>query len=238
MTDPFGNKLNVLVIEDDMQLSLVLQKELVFWGYRTLAASSGVSGLETIKKNHVDLIIIDFILPDIDGISVVKSLREINSKVPMILMTSLEDNDSVKFKAYKFQANLFHTKPVDFELLKVQIDMLLNSEKKHKLYKLYDIEMFEAGNIVKRADNQIKLSKNEFQLLRYFMKEPEVIFSRNDVIKLLKMKQFEAESASVDTLVSRVRKKVGKVNNEDLIETVYGMGYRLNHLLIDQLESL
>lgn len=238
MTSLLGNKLKVLVIEDDLQLSLVLQKELLFWGYRTLACSNGNAGLDIIKKNHIDLIIVDFILPDIDGISVIKSFREVNNKVPMILMTSLEDNDTVKFKAYKFQANLFHTKPVDFELLKVQIDMLLNDKKRNKSYRLYNLEVSEAGNIVKKAGKAIKMSKNEFKLLSYFIREPEIIFSRNDIINLLKMKQFEAESASVDTLISRIRKKIGKIDNYDLIETVYGIGYKLNHALVEQLESL
>ncbi|MFW5702831.1 MAG: response regulator transcription factor [Candidatus Dojkabacteria bacterium] len=222
-----SKKKRVLVVEDDYNLSQVLEKQLKFWGYEPFTEASGLDGLHNLKQNDTDLLMVDVAIPEMNGIQVLKNIRDRGIDIPVIVMTNynLETNE---IRAYRNGANLFHKKPIKYELLRSQLEMLLTSEIKTREIVLRELEVMPKERLVKVSGKKIELTNKEFDLVYLLIKSPGEAFTRTEIISLIRMGRFEAGEGSVDTLVSRLRRKLGTCAEGEIIETVYGYGYRLN----------
>lgn len=217
----------ILIIEDDNPLLLVLRQQIEYMGYKTDTAADGEIGLKKALNNHFSLVISDISLPKITGFSILTKLRDAKVKVPVILITNYnyEENELL---AYSHGANIFHKKPINFTLLEKQIRMLLTNYDYKPIITMGDLEVDPGKKLVKKNGQTINLTKREYNLFLTLITSPGEVFTRKEIINITRMSRLEAVEGSVDTLVSRIRGKMGTYKDEDVIETVYGQGYRLS----------
>lgn len=220
-------KQKILVIEDDRKLSIVLQRELGWWGYEAYGALDGETGYNRILDEDFAVIICDISLPKLNGIEIIKKVRSQSIHVPFITITNF-DKEKREQKIFESGANLFHTKPINYDLLKAQLNMLVESAGRKRIVQIADLKLDPNSWSTTIRGKTIKLSKKEFALLYSLMKAPGDVLSRNEIISQLKLGNYEAEQGTVDTLVSRLRKKLAHFDSAPVVETVYGVGYRLN----------
>lgn len=226
------NKKDVLIIEDDKNLSLVLQTLLTRKSYSVQTSSDGNSGLRLAKSNKFDLVISDIGLPFLDGLSIVKRLRSLDIRTPIIMMTSLTDIQN-ELESFENGSDIFHRKPLNYALLLSQISMLMRRHYSRKEIVVGDLRINTLKGITYKNDVIIELANKEFNLLVLLCSSPGEIFSRQDIISLISDRIGEVEESSIDTLVSRLRKKIGTYKKVDSIETVFKKGYRLNLVYLD-----
>ncbi|MBN1915614.1 response regulator transcription factor [Candidatus Dojkabacteria bacterium] len=228
MTKKTGNLHNpVLLIEDDKNLSFFIKKHLESLGHKLRISFSGDEGLKLALTNRYSLFIVDIGLPGISGFSIVNKIRSNGFKTPIIIITS-DITSSKEKESYERGANLFHRKPIDFELLGAQAESLLSIHKMDPVIILGDLYIDTKKRFVSKNNKEIKLSYKEFELLLSLVAAQGDILTRNDLINQTFRGVREVEEGSIDTLVSRVRKKLGKYKDEHVVETVHGVGFRLN----------
>ncbi len=224
-SDQFNN--SILVIEDDKNLSFFIRKHLESLGYKVHIALSGDDGLKLALTNRYSLFIIDIGLPEVSGFSIVNKLRSNGLKTPIIIITTDITTQTEK-ESFEKGANLFHKKPIDFDLLNAQIGSLLSLYKMDPIINLGDLHIDTKKRYVSKDGKEIDLSYKEFELLLALVSSQGDILSRTDLINQTFKGVREVEEGSIDTLVSRVRKKLGKYKEENVIETIHGVGFRLN----------
>jgi DNA-binding response OmpR family regulator len=218
----------VLIIEDDKSLSLVIQRELNYMGYEAQGALDGQTGLDLAVKNDYSLIISDVSLPKLSGFSILQKLKSLNIKTPIMIITNYSINEN-EIIAYSNGANLFHRKPINYELFRAQIRMLVETYKFEPNITIGDIFIDPNKKVFKKAGKTIKLSKKEYGVMLILVSSPGTVFNRKELMGVGSgFSRINAEESSIDTLMSRLRKKVGKYKDTDVVETIYSEGYRLN----------
>ncbi len=223
----------ILIIEDDKNLSFIISKFLEKHNYQIFKAYNGSQGLDKLQKIAFDLILIDIGLPELNGFNLIKKLRNKKIQTPIIVITNnIEDYNQIK--SFATGANLFHKKTINFELLIVQINQLIKNSHiyKKKLnslekIKIKDLEIIPQKMQIKRQNRHINLTKNEFNLLLLFIESNGKIISRNIITEKVLHNKI-VESGAIDTLISRLRKKITKNNEPQIIDTIYKIGYKLN----------
>lgn len=217
----------ILLIEDDKNLSYFIRKNLEEMGHTVKIANTGEDGLKMALSGKYGLFIIDIGLPGINGFNVVSKLRSNDIKTPIIIITSDIKADREK-ESFEKGANLFHKKPIDYPLLTAQVKSLLSIYKMDPIIELGDIYIDTKRRYISKNDKEIKLSYKEFELLLALISTQGEVLSRSDLINRTFKGIREVEEGSIDTLVSRVRKKLKKYKGREVIETVHGVGFRLN----------
>ncbi len=224
---------HILVVEDDESLSYFLRKTLEQQSLKVDSASDGEKGLKMATIHKYDLLILDIGLPSLNGLQIVKRLRGKDIKTPIIMIT----NDASSFnekETFNLGANLFHRKPIDFDLLIVQIRSILSMNSVDPTFKIGDLFIDVKKRFVTKAEKDLHLSFKEFELLLALISVQGDVLSRPELINQTMKGIRDVEEGSIDTLVSRVRKKIGKFEGEDIIETIHGVGFRLNLNYLNQ----
>lgn len=217
----------ILIIEDDSNLAYILQKQLESFGYITEVAKEGENGLDKALSNKYSLCIIDIGLPEISGFKIIKRIREHDMKTPIIVITNTPTSKNER-ETFVKGANLFHKKPIDFGLLKDQIKSMLFTLLVKPVIELGDLRIEPQKRYLERAGKELKLSNKEFELLLLLVNAKGDVLTRDDIIYRTFRGVNDVEQGSIDTLVSRTRKKLGNYKGKDVIETVHGVGFRLN----------
>lgn len=184
-------------------------------------------GLELAKTNKYDLILSDIALPYVDGLTILRKIRNLEIRTPVIMMTSLTGLKN-ELDSFEFGGDIFHKKPLNYELLLLQINMLLNRHFISKNIKIGDLSIDTSKAVIYKSGVKLDLSFKEFNLLTMLCSAPGDVFTRQEIISVLSNRITDIEEGSVDTLVSRLRKKVGKYKGKESIETVVKRGYRLS----------
>jgi len=218
---------SILLIEDDKNLSFFIQKNLQAAGQNIEASFSGDEGLKMALTKRYGLLIVDIGLPGISGFNVVNKLRTKGIKTPIIIITN-DIKAERERESFDKGANLFHKKPINFELLASQVKSLLSIHKMDPVIELGDLFIDTKRRYVSKDGKEIKLSYKEFELLLSLVAGEGEVLSRNDLINETFKGIREVEEGSIDTLVSRVRKKLRKYKGQYVVETVHGVGFRLN----------
>ena len=218
----------ILVIEDEPTIIEFLRTGLKYEGYDVLIAPEGKRGLELAEKGTPDLIILDLMLPDIDGIKICKKLRAKGSIVPVIMLTaktSVED----KVSGLDTGADDYITKPFSIEELVARIRALLRRAG-HKyetaLLEIEDITLNTTSMEVKRNGRPVHLTPTEFSLLELFMRHPKRVFTRETLLNRIFGYDFSGDTNIVDVHISHLRDKI-QDKPPRLIRTAYGSGYSL-----------
>jgi DNA-binding response OmpR family regulator len=220
---------NVLIVEDERKVARFIQRGLAAEGFQADIASTGDDGLQMARERSYDLLTIDLLLPGIDGFSLIRKLREEGCNTPMLILSA---KDSLKDKLLGFDigADDYLPKPFMFEELVARIRALmrrretLRSELK---LKYHDLEMDIESRTVTRAGKPIELSPKEYNLLEFFMRNPEKALSRTRIGEEVWKEQFYRESNVVEVYLMYLRKKIDAGQPITLFQTSRGVGYVL-----------
>ena len=226
----------ILVVDDEEHILELLEYNLEQEGYQALKADTGEKALDILKKEEVDLVILDWMLPGMNGIDVLKKIRssENHSQLPVILLTAKGDEIS-KVLGLEIGADDYLTKPFGVHELFARIKAVLRRSNKNNLKKEEDEGIIIIGNLevnpsrrtVTVDDELIELSFKEFELLYLLAKNRGIVFTRNQLLERIWGYDYVGETRTVDVHISNLRKKIESDESHPVfIKTVRGMGYK------------
>jgi DNA-binding response OmpR family regulator len=220
--------MRLLVIEDQDKVSGFIKKGLEEEGYAVDIARDGREGLSMALDRVHDLIILDIQLPTIDGLQILRELRDQGVATPVLLLTvraTIED----KVLGLDSGADDYLPKPFAFQELVARIRALLRRrpDTEPALVKIADLTLDPARRVVLRGDKRIDLSPREFSLLDYFMRNPERVLTRTMITEHVWDYDFDSDTNVIDVYVNYLRKKIDTGRKNKLIQTVRGAGYMM-----------
>lgn len=214
----------ILIIEDDLDIQEVLKNYLIAEGYEILEALDGLDGITKFHQNQVDLILLDVMLPRVDGFTVLELIRK-ESQVPVIMVTA---KDSVEDQVHGFSLLVddYVPKPFDMPVLLCKIAAVLRrsrivEEEKSLCYR--ELRLDEEGHHVFLKGKEMEITQKEFELLRVFLKNEGKVFTRQSLLDRVWGIDYFGDERIVDTHIKNLRKKL----SIDYIQTVRGVGYRV-----------
>ena len=216
----------ILLVEDDRSIAGFVEPELEHLGFRVRCAYDGVSGLEEALTFSPALIILDIMLPKLDGVGVLKRLRRTGSRVPVVMLTA-RDTTLDKVHSLDLGADDYLTKPFDIEELLARIRALLRRVEGDEILRVADLEVNTSTREVRRADREIDLTAREYELLEFMSRNPRRVLSREFLLSRVWDEELGLTTNLVDVYVSYLRKKIDAPGEEKLIRTVRGAGYAL-----------
>ncbi|MDP6087342.1 MAG: response regulator transcription factor [Nitrospinota bacterium] len=218
--------MRVLVVEDEAKVASFIARGLGEAGYTVDVAGQGPAALEEATVNDYDLILLDVMLPGIDGWEVLSQYREGGGNSPVMMLTA-RDAVEDKVRGLDSGADDYLTKPFALTELLARVRALLRREdRKTPVLRLADLELNPASREVRRAEKKINLSAREYALLEYFMRHQDRILSRSMVLEHVWDYSFDPETNVVDVYVSYLRNKIDRGFDPPLIHTMRGVGYR------------
>jgi heavy metal response regulator len=220
--------MRILVIEDEKKVATFIKKGLVEEHYAVDTAFDGEEGLYLSEINDYDLIVLDLMIPKIDGFGVLKKIRERKDNVPILVLTA---KDSVEDTVRGLDAGCddYLTKPFAFAELLARIRALLRRDKKEKesVLRIADLSLSIVTHIVMRQGKEIELTSKEYALLEYFMRNPEKVLTRTMISEHVWDYHFDSNTNVIDVYVNYLRKKIDKDFDPKLIHTIRGIGYMM-----------
>lgn len=223
-------KKKILIIEDEKALARLLELALTHEGYETKTEYDGIRGFANVSFYDPDLILLDIMLPGMDGIEVCQKVRDF-SYVPIIMLTA-KDETIDKVAGLDCGANDYMTKPFEMEELLARIRVALriddNSAEHLKVLAIMDLWMDLRRHIVERSGTVVLLTKREFDLLEYMMKNRGIVLTREQILERVWGLDYEGEANVVDVYIRYLRSKIDEPFELRLIHTVRGFGYVLS----------
>ncbi len=215
----------ILVIEDDQNILRLLQRAFVYEGYKVDLAATGKIGLSVAQESKPALIVLDLMLPDMDGIDVCKKLRQF-SKAPVLMLTA-RDKISDRVAGLDSGADDYLVKPFDIEELLARIRALLRRtiEERPEILSVADLRLNNQTRQAMRGERVITLSAKEYMLLELFMRHPNQVLSREKIFESVWDYDFGGESNVLDVYIRYIRKKLEAEGEPRLIFTMRGVGY-------------
>ncbi len=214
----------VLIVEDDEGISDFVELELKHEGYETVLAKTGREGLEKFESENPDMVLLDVMLPELNGLEVLRRIRA-KSNVPVILETARGETID-KINGLNSGADDYISKPFEIEELLARMNAVLRRATSPKvggnIIKIRDLEMNVDSMSVTVKGQPENMSKTEFLMLKLFMENPEKVMSRDDIINSIWGKDHYIDVNTVDVYVGYLRSKIGA----DYIKTVRGSGYK------------
>lgn len=222
------NNYKILVIEDEESIASFIQLELNHEGYIADVAFDGIEGLNKVKKNTYDLIVLDIMLPGINGIEVCRKVRQF-SDIPIIMLTA-KDDVSDKITGLDMGADDYMTKPFIIDELFARIRANLrrkNDENSKSILKAKDLIMDLDKHQVTRSGRHIELRKKEYDLLEYLLINKEIVINRDQILEKVWGYEYFGDTNVVDVNIRYLRSKVDDPFEDKLIQTVRGVGYTI-----------
>ncbi len=217
---------NVLVVDDDPKITQLLRRTLSIEGYKVQTAESGAAGLDLARSHEPDLIILDVLMPGMDGLEVCRRLRA-NSDTPILMLTA-KDEVSDRVEGLDRGADDYVVKPFALEELLARVRALLRRHEPAPTPIVYsDLELDTASRAARRGRREITLSTTEFELLQYFLRHPRRVLSRDAILNAVWAPDFERPTNVVEVYIGYLRSKLEAEGEPRLIHTVRGAGYVL-----------
>ncbi len=220
--------MRVLIVEDEQKVAAFLRQGLEEEGWIVHIAPEGREGWHKIQTGTYDVIVLDIMLPGIDGLTILKSMREAGIGTPTILLTA-KDTVPDKVKGLHMGADDYLVKPFAFEELLARLYVL--TRKRHaatdELLQAGDLRLYPLKHEVYKRGKKIELTAMEFRLLELLMRNGGQVVSRLDIEELVWDKNFDRNTNVVDVYINYLRKKVDKPFGSQLIKTVRGFGYKI-----------
>lgn len=217
----------ILIIEDEKKIRKFLQLELEHEGYSVITAEDGEEGLNKVKNNHYDIVLLDLMLPKLSGEEVCKEIREF-SEIPIIILTA-KDQTLNKVELLDMGADDYLTKPFAIEELLARIRVALRNKKDftdNRFLTYHSLKLDLETKILYRDDEEISLTKKEFNLFYLLMLNKEIVISREKILEEVWGYDFLGDEKIVDVYINALRKKIEN-EDEKYIQTVRGFGYIL-----------
>ncbi len=220
--------MRILVVEDEEKVASFIRKGLEEERYAVDVALDGEEGLELALINPYDLVILDLMLPKLDGFRVLEKLREEEVSTPVLVLTA-KDNLSDKVRGLDVGADDYLTKPFAFAELLARVRALLRRGKPQRspVLKVADLALDPAARRVTRAGQTIELTAKEYALLEYFMRHAGQVLTRTMISEHVWDQSFDSYTNVIDVYVNYLRKKVDQGFEPKLIHTIRGVGYTL-----------
>lgn len=216
----------ILIIEDETEIQSILKELLTDAGYVADVASDGLEGITAFRKKRYDLVLLDLMLPKIDGYAVCEMIRK-ESAVPVIILTALDEEDD-QLKGFDVLADDYITKPFSVKLVLKRVEALLRrsgesqGQAENALLSHGGIQLDPTSLRVYVSGEEVPLTKLEFDLLHLLMKNKERVFTRDELLDLVWGYDFTGYDKAVNIHIMNLRRKL----HVDCIETVRGVGYR------------
>ncbi|MEN7547872.1 response regulator transcription factor [Rapidithrix thailandica] len=221
--------MKILLVEDEQNIASFVKKGLTEQGYEVMVAYDGPMGLQLASQYDFDLIILDIILPGINGVEVCKKIRETAVQLmPILMLTALGTTENI-VQGLDAGADDYLAKPFKFKELLARIRALtrrtMRDSSNTKVLNIADLELDTDMKIARRSGKEIKLTSREYRLLEYLMKHQRKVMSRIDILESVWDVNFDMGTNVVDVYVNYLRNKIDKDFSPKLIHTVIGMGY-------------
>ena len=225
-----GSAIRVLLVDDEDTLTNLVSLALSYEGWLVVVADSGQGGVRAYEEQRPDVIILDIMLPDTDGLSVLRHLRAGGSTTPILFLTARDSIDD-RIIGLNAGGDDYMTKPFSLEELVARMRGLLRRSVQiaagdQRILVVGNLMMDESSYEVKRDDTTIALTTTEFDLLRYFMRNPLRVLSRAQILDEVWNYDFAGRASIVDLYVSYLRKKID-AERAPMLHTVRGVGYTL-----------
>ncbi|MGD9698568.1 MULTISPECIES: heavy metal response regulator transcription factor [unclassified Acinetobacter] len=220
--------MQILIIEDETKIAEFLAKGLNESGYLASIAHDGLTALRLFEEKNFDLVILDVMLPEIDGWQVLKTLRTF-SKIPVLMLTA-KDHVLDRVKGLELGADDYLIKPFSYIELLARVKSLLRRSVKteSEYYQVEDLILYRFERTVYRNQQKIDLSAKEFSLLNLLMQHQGELLTRSQIASEVWNINFDTDTNVVDVAIRRLRAKIDDHFQPKLIHTVRGMGYRLS----------
>ena len=216
----------ILVVEDDRSIVRLVQLELEHRDYEVRCAYDGLSGLEAVSEFKPAAIVLDIMLPGLDGVGILKQLRAEGNRLPVIMLTARGDPLD-KVHSLDRGADDYLTKPFDMEELMARLRALLRRAGEEEVIRAADLEIDTAAREVRRGARQIDLTAREYELLEFMARNYRRVLSRDLLLSRVWGLEFGIGTNVVDVYIGYLRKKVDAPGETPLIKTVRGAGYAL-----------
>jgi DNA-binding response OmpR family regulator len=228
---PDSENMHILIIEDEKRVSDLIKRGLEEQGYTTEVAYDGETGRQLALQHDYSLLIVDIILPKLNGIDLCKELRQAKPDLPIIMLTALGTTDD-KVEGFDAGANDYMVKPFDFRELLVRVRELLKRYQgmpvvEPQVLRCADLELNTFTKEVSRMGRAINLTPKEFALLAYLMRHAGKVVSRAEIARDVWDTHFDTGTNFIDVYINYLRKKVDKEFSTKLIHTRTGMGFVL-----------
>jgi two-component system OmpR family response regulator len=223
--------MKMLLIEDDDSHAQFIISGLKQAGHTVDHARDGMDGLFLATEEKYDVMIVDRMVPKLDGLAIIQALRSSNNKTPVLILSSLAKVEE-RIKGLKAGGDDYLTKPFEFGELMARIEALVrrgsNEQSEQTTLKLDDLEMNLLTRDVTRASKPIDLQNKEFRLLEFLMRRPDQVVTRTMLLEGVWDFHFSPNTNLIDAQMSKLRQKVDKDFKKQLIHTVRGAGYKIS----------
>jgi two-component system OmpR family response regulator len=230
LTRPDGQPVRALVVDDEATLAELLSTALRYEGWQVEHALTGQAAIKQARSLEPDVILLDVMLPDLSGLEVLRRIRATHPHVPVLFLTA---KDAVEDRIAGLTAggDDYVTKPFSLEEVVARLRALLRragavSEREEAVLVVGDLRMDEDSHEVSRGGDDIRLTATEFELLRYFMRNPKRVLSKAQILDRVWQYDFGGQANIVELYVSYLRRKIDK-GREPMLHTLRGVGYVL-----------
>jgi two-component system OmpR family response regulator len=237
LTRPDGSPVRVLVVDDETNIAELIGMALRYEGWHVRLAHTGSRAVTTAKEFRPDAVVLDMMLPDFDGLEVLRRMRTTSPDVPVLFLTA---RDSVEDRVAGLTAggDDYVTKPFSLEEVVARLRALMRragaqQAAETSVLVVGDLEMDEDSREVSRAGEQISLTATEFELLRYLMRNPRRVLSKAQILDRVWNYDFGGQANVVELYISYLRKKID-AGREPMIHTMRGAGYVLKPALVSE----
>lgn len=222
--------MSVLLVEDEPNVVSVIKRGLAEHGFELSVAANGLTGLQMALSHPFDLIILDVMLPGMDGIQVCKKVREQKPDVPVLMLTALDTTENIVM-GLDSGADDYMVKPFKIMELAARLRTLLRRRggeaPSKNIYKIAGIEVDTDAKVAKLNNTSVSLTPTEYRLLEYFIKNQKKVLSRIQILESVWDIDFNLGTNVVDVYVNYLRKKLESNTGTRLIHTIFGMGYMM-----------
>jgi two-component system OmpR family response regulator len=223
--------MRILVVEDDAEVRKYIVKGLSELGHNVDAAPDGREGLFLAQTESYDILILDRLLPHLDGLKLLQTLRSTENQVPVLILSALGEVDD-RVEGLRAGGDDYLVKPFAFAELQARIEVLARrsaaTSQVETILKMGDLELNILSRKVTRAGQTIELQAREFKLLEYLMRHPSQVITRTMLLENVWDYHFDPQTNVIDVHISRLRGKVDKGFTPPLIHTIRGAGYQIH----------
>lgn len=227
--------MRILVIEDEKKVASFIKHGLEEERYIVETVHDGINGLEMALNNHFDAILLDLMLPGMDGFSVLKELRDSGVNIPVLILTARGSTED-KVAGLDMGADDYLAKPFSFDELAARLRSILRRSSPEKSTKLRcgDLHLDTVSHLAYRNGREIELTTKEYALLEYLMRNKNRILSRSTITQHVWKHSFDPESNIIDVYIKRLRTKIDRDDARPLIQSIRGVGYRMREAIADE----
>ena len=215
----------VLLVEDDNDIHKLIKDILEKERYTIISAYSGTEAISLIEKDNIDLILLDLMLPGLSGEEIIKKVKDIP-----IIVISAKISQEDKVEALLKGANDYITKPFDTKELiaRVKVQLRINENKRNKELKYKDMILDKDSHTLYIKGKKINLTKTEFAILKQLLLTPNQVVTKTKLLQLISIDTQDCDENSLKVHISNIRKKIKSITNEEYIESVWGIGFKMH----------